>query len=93
MTKKGKQLSNILFLDSNAFISYVVWTNFDSDNQSSHLVKVHANPEVVRNQTDTSGSFSVHAITMSNSTETKSEFWALGADYNNKVRSYPNYIS
>ncbi|CBY14574.1 unnamed protein product, partial [Oikopleura dioica] len=71
--------------------SYVVWTNFDSDNQSSHLVKVHANPEVVRNQTDTSGSFSVHAITMSNSTETKSEFWALGADYNNKRIYWTDY--
>lgn len=71
--------------------SFVVWTNFDSDNQSSHLVKVHANPEVVRNQTDTSGSFSVHAITMSNSTETKSEYWALSADYNNKRIYWTDY--
>lgn len=69
--------------------SYIIWTNFDADHQSSHLVQVHANPEVVRDQTDQSGSFNVQAITMTNSTLT--EYWALAADYKNKQIYWTDY--
>ena len=66
--------------------SYIIWTNFDAEQQNSHLVQVHANPEVVRDRTDQSGSFNVHAITMTNTNESMTEYWALAADYKNKVK-------
>ena len=79
---------NDLYHSKNYFYnskSYIIWTNFDAEQQNSHLVQVHANPEVVRDRTDQSGSFNVHAITMTNTNESMTEYWALAADYKNKV--------
>jgi len=50
--------------------SFVIFTNFDADQKSSHLVRVHANPEVVRDNTDEAGSFNVQTISMTNTNET-----------------------
>ena len=41
---------------------------------------------MVRDRTDQSGSFNVHAITMTNTNESMTEYWALAADYKNKVK-------
>jgi hypothetical protein len=71
--------------------SYIVWTNFDAEHQSSHLVQMHANPEVVRDQTDQSGSFNVYAITMPNTNESLTEYWALAADYKHKQIYWTDY--
>ena len=50
--------------------SFVIFTNFDADQKSSHLVRVHANPEIVRSHTDDGGSFNVQTISMTNTNET-----------------------
>ena len=49
--------------------SFIVFTNFNADEKSSHLVKVHANPEIVRSATDTGGSFNVQTVFMTNTSE------------------------
>lgn len=49
--------------------SFIVFTNFNADEKSSHLVRVHANPEIVRSATDTGGSFNVQTVFMTNTSE------------------------
>ena len=71
--------------------SYVIFTNFDAEAKSSHLVRVHANPEIVRDVTDEGGSFNVQTISMTNTNETMTEYWALAADYKNKQIYWTDY--
>nr|XP_018667559.1 low-density lipoprotein receptor-related protein 6-like isoform X2 [Ciona intestinalis] len=71
--------------------SLVIWTNYDAQSQSTHLLSVMADPEVVKNKTDTSGVFNVSVMVGSNKTHT--EFWALAGHYAEKKLFFTDYRS
>uniref|UniRef100_H2YXX3 EGF-like domain-containing protein n=1 Tax=Ciona savignyi TaxID=51511 RepID=H2YXX3_CIOSA len=71
--------------------SLVIWTNYDSKSQSSHLLSVQADPEIVKKETDTSGIFNVSVVV--GSRETQTEFWAIASDYLRRKIFFTDYRS
>nr|XP_039264367.1 low-density lipoprotein receptor-related protein 2-like isoform X3 [Styela clava] len=71
--------------------SLVIWTNYDAASESTHLLRVQADPEIVKQETDNGGSFNVTVLTGSNRSMT--EYWALAADYNKKRLYFTDYRS
>nr|CAB3263507.1 low-density lipoprotein receptor-related protein 6-like [Phallusia mammillata] len=71
--------------------SVVIWTNHDSKNGGAHILSVKADPEIVKLQTDTVGIFNVSVLVASN--QTKTEFWAVTADYNRQMIFFTDYMS
>jgi len=61
--------------------SLVVWTNRNPQ-RGSHIVSIHADPEIVKNMTDHKGNLDLNALVTSNYSRT--EYWAVAADYSGK---------
>jgi len=53
-------------------------------------LSVQADPEIVKNMTDQSGSFNVKVLVSSNKSRT--EYWAVAADYNDNLLFYTDYM-
>ncbi|XP_076814506.1 low-density lipoprotein receptor-related protein 2-like isoform X1 [Clavelina lepadiformis] len=71
--------------------SLVVWTNYDATSESSHILSVHADPEIVKNQTGQTGHFNVSILVKSN--DSVAEFWSVTGNYHRNVLFYTDYRS
>ena len=69
--------------------SLVVWTNYDATSESSHILSVHADPEIVKNQTGQTGHFNVSILVKSN--DSVAEFWSVTGNYHRNVLFYTDY--
>lgn len=69
--------------------SLIIWTSFDSLYQQRSLMKVYADEVIAKFETNATKTLNATVIVELN--ETVSEFWALTADYNDKVLYFTDY--
>jgi len=79
--------NQICFVDDD---SKVLWTNFDEGKGFAHILWMHANPEVIKGETDSNGVFNVSVLLLSNTSF--AEYYAITGDYKRNLLFYTDYM-